>query len=149
MKKKIGLLFVGLGVLINAQDEAVMEVKAQVIRPIQVEVTKSIDFGKIVAGSFSSIDGEFKVTGEPGEKYVAYIKELGEGIDNGIIEMTNENDSSIKFPVKVWSDLYVQNPTIYTKTGYNFHTVQIDLTVPQTQTPGNYTSNLTMVVRYE
>lgn len=27
---------------------------------------KNIDFGKVVAGSFSRVDGEFKVTGEPG-----------------------------------------------------------------------------------
>lgn len=149
MKKKIGLLFVGLGVLINAQDEAVMEVKAQVIRPIQVEVTKSIDFGKVVTGSFSRVDGEFKVTGEPGEKYVAYIKELGEGNGEGTIEMINDTDSSIKFPVRAWTDLFGYNPTINSKTGANHHTVGVDLTVPQTQTPGNYTSNLTMVVRYE
>lgn len=149
MKRKVGLLFIGLGVLMNAQDEAVMEVKAQVIRPIQVEVTKSIDFGKVVTGSFSRVDGEFKVTGEPGEKYVAYIKELGEGNGEGTIEMTNDTDSSIKFPVRAWTDLFGSNPTINSKTGYNHHTVGVDLSVPQTQTPGNYTSNLTMVVRYE
>ena len=149
MKKIIGLLFLGVGVLINAEDEAVMEVKAQIIRPIQVEVTKNIDFGKVVTGSFSRIDGEFKVTGEPGEKYIAYIKELGEGNGEGTIEMTNETDSSIKFPVRAWTDLFGYNPTINSKTGANHHTVGVDLTVPQTQTPGNYTSNLTMVVRYE
>ena len=139
----------GLGVLINAQDEAVMEVKAQVIRPIQVEVTKSIDFGKVVTESFSRADGEFKVTGEPGEKYVAYIKELGEGNGERTIEMINETDFSIKFPVTAWTDLFKSNPTINSKTGYNHHTIGVDLTVPQTQTSGNYTSNLTMVVRYE
>lgn len=149
MKKILNSLFISIGVLAVAQEEAIMEVKAQVIKPLKVEVTKNIDFGKVVAGSFSRVDGEFKVTGEPGEKYIAYIKELGENSGEGTIEMVNSTDSSIKFPVRAWTDLFNFIPTINSKTGYNCHTVGVDLAVPTTQTPGSYTSNLTMIVRYK
>ena len=149
MKKILNLLFIGVRVLTFTQDENVMEIKAQVIKPLKVEVTKDINFGKIVSGGFSRVDGEFKVTGEPGEKYIAYIKELGENHGEGTIEMTNVTDTSIKFPVRAWTDLFDFIPTINSKTGYNYHTVGVDLVVPTTQTPGNYISNLTMIVRYE
>ena len=149
MKKILSSLFMSIGVLAVAQEEAIMEVKAQVIKPLKVEVTKNIDFGKVVAGSFSRVDGEFKVTGEPGEKYIAYIKELGENSGEGTIEMVNSTDSSIKFPVRAWTDLFNFILTLNSKTGYNYHTVGVDLAVPTTQTPGSYTSNLTMIVRYE
>ncbi|MGL4651894.1 hypothetical protein [Cetobacterium sp.] len=150
MKKRVGL-FMGLSVLINAQDEgtATMNIKAQIIRPLKVEVTKNIDFGQVVAGTFSRVDGEFKISGEPGKKYVVYIKELGEGNGEGQIEMKNEKDPSVKFPVRAWTDLFGLNPTMNSKTGVNYHTVGVDLNIPVSQESGNYTSNLTMIVRYE
>lgn len=149
MKKKLLLAAVGVGVSIHAQDEATMNISAQVIKPLQVEITKHINFGKIIAGSSSAVDGEFKVTGNPGEKYIAYFKEFGQGQGQGQIEMVHEKDPSIKFPVTTLSDLTTFNPTISSKNGYNLHTVVVNMNVPPTQTPGNYTSKLTIAVRYE
>ncbi|MGL5049919.1 MAG: hypothetical protein ACRC6A_12865 [Fusobacteriaceae bacterium] len=58
-----------------------MDVKAKIVKPLKVEVTKDIDFGQVIAGTFSRVDGEFKISGEHGEKYVVYVKELGK--ENG------------------------------------------------------------------
>ncbi|MGL4998492.1 MAG: hypothetical protein ACRC0V_08610 [Fusobacteriaceae bacterium] len=152
MRKKIGLSLLFLGVLLNAQDEGVMQIKAQVIKPLRVEVIRDIDFGKVIAGSFTRLDGEFRVSGEPGELYLAHIKELGKSEGEGTIEMVNKNDSSIKFPVLAWTDLFYggdMDTIKLNKEGIANHTVGIDLTVPATQTPGEYSTQLTMVVRYQ
>ncbi|MGL4997497.1 MAG: hypothetical protein ACRC6A_02785 [Fusobacteriaceae bacterium] len=63
--------------------------------------------------------------------------------------MKNEKDPSVKFPVRAWTDLFGLNPTMNSKTGVNYHTVGVDLNIPVSQESGNYTSNLTMIVRYE
>lgn len=86
MKKILSSLFISIGVLAVAQKEAIMEVKAQVIKPLKVGITKNIDFGKIIASSFLRVYGEFKVIGKPVEKDVAYIKELEENSGEDTIE---------------------------------------------------------------
>lgn len=69
-----GLAFAGNSSGLNA-DEDKIEVKARVIAPLNLEVTKNIDFGTLIKGDtqVKSANGEFEVTGEAGEVVAIYV----------------------------------------------------------------------------
>ncbi len=133
----------------NSEQTANMSISAQVIQPLKVEVTQNIDLGKIIAGTTSIAQGEFKITGEPESRYFAYIKELGPTVGDGPIELINEDNPTLKLPVHLWSDIF---PSLGARTltdGENFNTIEVHANVPNGQPSGQYKSKITLVVRYE
>lgn len=134
---------------ITSDNTANMTIKAQVIQPLQVEVIKNIDLGKIITGTKTRAEGEYKITGEPESTYFVRIKELGENAGEGKIELTNKANSNIKLPVLLWTDIFPSLGATTLTGGENFHTVGVDADVPEGQPSGEYETSITVLVRYE
>lgn len=148
MKKTLFLLALLMSSLAFADsdddDNNEMEIEVTVIRPLTVEVTDDIDFGKMVAGTSKSANGKFEVKGRSGEDYTAYIKELN-GKKSGEILLVNDDDDKSTLAVNVSID----NPNSkIAKSGKNEHTVSANIAIPGDQAEGEYEKDITIALRY-
>ncbi len=132
-------------------NEASMTVQAKVIKPLNIEVIQHINLGTLIAGTKGyRAEGEFKVTGEPNGKYIAYIKELGPDSGEGELILNNKEDPSIKLAVHLWTDIFpALGSTSLGKEGIDHRYVGVDVDINENQPSGIYENNITMVVRME
>lgn len=124
----------------NVEKEGVMNIKATVIRPLNVKVVKNVNLGTIVMGSTATGDGEFKVTGEPGALYTATLSGMEK---NNTIILANGNDKLVAKIVHKSLETKILGPD------GNDHIILVQTKVPVDQAPGEYTGHLTMSVRYD
>ncbi|MGL5124882.1 MAG: DUF4402 domain-containing protein [Fusobacteriaceae bacterium] len=142
MTKLLMLLSCTLSILAfaNASGEASMNINATVIKPLTIEVTKDMDFGKIIQGSTATAEGTYKIDGEPGQKI--------DVITTFPKTLTNNIDKSLALPI----NFNMPMPLAGYSLG-NDGNLEININgsiSPTTSTRiGDYTGSLTARVQYQ
>lgn len=173
MKK--GLLLIGALVLstsvfaVSAHDsvEGVVEVKAKVVQPLDIE-TSPVDYGIMVPGEtkWADVTGTVKITGTAGERIRIEVKESGRedySIYKGPTEHryttlktgsgTAENEKMTAdltmFTHGIQGDNAEEGIWILEGEGKKEFIINGGLTAAQNQKPGNYTGQIHVRAMYE
>ena len=126
MKKLLILLslttvMAAFGATLN--DEATMNIKATVIKPLTI-TAKNMEFGTVIKGTSATATGQYTIDGEPGEKFEVTLSSLSSlkrtgsedtldiSFDNFVIPHNLDNTGKASFNM-----VGIINPTTETVTG--------------------------------
>ncbi|MGL5582898.1 MAG: hypothetical protein ACRDCE_18355 [Cetobacterium sp.] len=150
-------LILGLGVLtgvIAVANEAKMDIKAEIIKPLKIVAENSIDFGKVVQGSSASSNSKFSVNGEANNKVnIIFKNAISEGESYAVYLKNTTGDSlEVLFSATdMNSNLQVSGQNYITRldtTGNLGIHISGTVSSREDQQEGAYSGDITLAARY-